>query len=75
MGRLVSAAVLTFAALLGAAAPSAADPADLVPYCSGDQTPLDSNCRITPSQIIVHGGTGLTPNLPDGLIFGPEPAV
>ena len=24
---------------------AAADPADLVPYCSGDQTPMDNNCR------------------------------
>lgn len=75
MGRLVAAAVLMFAALLGAAAPSAADPADLVPYCSGDQTPMDSNCNATSSQIIVHDGTGLTPNTPIGLTPNDEPAV
>ena len=38
------------AAALGAPVASA-DPADLVPYCSGDQTPMDNNCRLSPSQI------------------------
>lgn len=70
---------LLAAALIGAgiclAAPAGAQPNDLVPYCSGDQTPMDSNCRPTSSQIIVHDGHGLTPNLSSGLTPGEEPAV
>jgi len=60
------------------AAPAAADPQDLVPYCSGDQTPMDSNCRATPSQVFTHPeptGSGLSPDLPYGLTPGEQPAV
>ena len=57
------------------AAPASADPADLVPYCSGDQTPMDSNCRATPSQSYTHGDSGVSPELPFGLTPGEEPAV
>lgn len=68
-------AALMIGAGLAAAAPAGADPQDLVPYCSGDQTPMDSNCRPTPSQITVHDGMGLTPNLPSGLTPGEDPAI
>ncbi|BBY31807.1 hypothetical protein [Mycolicibacterium sediminis] len=64
----------TAAALLGAA-PAGADPQDLVPYCSGDQTPMDSNCRATPSQIFTHEGSGLTPDVPRGLTPDNVPAI
>jgi hypothetical protein len=60
------------------AAPAAADPQDLVPYCSGDQTPMDSNCRPTPSQVFTHPEptrSGLSPDLPYGLNPGEQPAV
>jgi hypothetical protein len=59
-----------------ALAPQAgADPNDRLPYCSGDQTPMDTSCRPSSSQIIVHDGEGLSPNLPSGLTPGDEPAV
>ena len=68
----------TAAALLGAA-PAGADPQDLVPYCSGDQTPMDSNCRASPSsQIVDRDATeksGLSPNLPSGLTPDNVPAI
>lgn len=60
------------------AATVAADPQDLVPYCSGDQTPMDSNCRAPSSQVFTHPdptGSGLSPDLPYGLTPGQEPAV
>jgi hypothetical protein len=60
------------------AAPAGADPQDLVPYCSGDQTPMDSNCRAAPSQVFTHPdptGSGLSPDLPYGLTPGQQPAV
>ena len=44
-----------------------ADPEDLLPYCSGDQTPMDNNCRPMAHQEATHGGSGLSPNLPSGL--------
>ena len=75
MGRLVAAALLACAAALGAAGPAAADPADLVPFCSGDQTPMDSNCRAAPSQIFTHGDSGVSPDLPYGLNPGEVPEV
>lgn len=57
------------------AAPAGADPADLVPYCSGDQTPMDYACQATPSQEFTHGHSGVSPDLPFGLNPGNEPAV
>ena len=66
---------LLVAAGLALAAPASADPADLVPYCSGDQTPMDDACRTTPSQIFTHGESGVSPHLPFGLTPNNEPAV
>jgi hypothetical protein len=71
--RLLAACLLAAAAVL-AAPPAAADPADLVPYCSGDQTPMDYNCRPMAHQEFTHG-SGFDPNLPSGLDPGNAPAV
>jgi hypothetical protein len=71
----IFAACLVAAAVLIAAPHAAADPQDLVPYCSGDQTPMDTNCRQVPHQIFTHEGTGVDPNLPYGLDPGSEPVV
>lgn len=56
------------AAAIAAAAPAGAEPADLVPYCSGDQTPMDSNCRVAPSQVFTHADAapGANPGVPLG---------
>jgi Spy/CpxP family protein refolding chaperone len=71
--RIVAAALVAAAALL--AAPQAvADPQDLVPYCSGDQTPMDNNCRPMAHQEFTHG-SGLDPDLPSGLDPANEPVV
>jgi len=75
VGRLVAAALLVCAAALGAAGQAAADPADLVPYCSGDQTPMDNNCRPAPSQVFTHDGSGVDPELPYGINPGEIPAI
>jgi hypothetical protein len=49
------------------AAPAGADPEDLVPYCSGEQTPMDSNCRISPSQVFTNDqAPGANPEVPLG---------
>jgi hypothetical protein len=66
---------LVCAAALGAAGPAAADPADLVPYCSGDQTPMDYNCRPDSAQIYTREGSGVSPNLPYGVNPGMVPAI
>jgi len=71
----IFAACLVAAAVLIAAPDAAADPQDLVPYCSGDQTPMDTNCRQMPHQIFTHEGSGVDPNLPYGLDPGSEPVV
>lgn len=76
MGRLAAAVALTGFAMLGGAAPlAAAEPADLVPYCSGDQTPMDTNRRVPASQIFTHDGSGVNPDLPFGLDPGNDPAI
>jgi hypothetical protein len=68
MARLAAAlAALGVAAVLAAAAPAVADPVDNVPYCSGDQTPMDNNCRVQPPQIFTEdSGPGANPEVPLG---------
>ena len=75
MTRLFVACLVAAGALI--AAPHAtADPQDLVPYCSGDQTPMDDNCLQMPHQIFTHeDAPGANPELPSGLDPGSEPVV
>ncbi|ODQ88129.1 hypothetical protein BHQ18_21195 [Mycolicibacterium flavescens] len=68
------AAVLLAVAGLVAAPHAAADPQDLVPYCSGDQTPMDNNCRTMAHQEFTHG-SGLDPGVPSGLLPGSVAAI
>ena len=68
MTRIFAACLLAAAAVVAAAPPAGADPQDLLPYCSGDQTPMDNNCRPMAHQEVTHGSdSGLSPNLPSGL--------
>ena len=69
------AACLVAVAALVAPPPAAADPADLVPYCSGDQTPMDANCRPTPHQVFTGDAPGANPDVPLGTNPGEEPVV
>jgi hypothetical protein len=72
---MLAAGLLMAAAVLGAAHASA-DPQDLVPYCSGDQTPMNSNCQYAPDgQGYMDSAPGANPDLPLGLNPGVEPAV
>ncbi len=77
--RLIVAACLMAATAVVVGAPAAADPQDLVPYCSGDQTPMDSNCQWSPSQVFTHdtegGSTGANPQVGLGTNPGEEPVV
>jgi hypothetical protein len=72
---MLAAGLLTVAAVLGA--PQAtADPEDLVPYCSGDQTPANSNCQYAPDHRgAMDGAPGANPDTPLGLTPLDEPAV
>lgn len=64
---LVAATTLLVVATTLLGAPRAvADPQDLVPYCSGDQTPMDDNCRPMAHQEFTHG-SGFDPDLSSGL--------
>ena len=74
MTRLFAACLVAAAALVGAPH-AAADPQDLVPYCSGDQTPTDDNCRSMAHQVFTHDGSGVDPALPTGVDLGAEPVV
>ena len=78
MKRIVAAGLMVAAATVFAAPNAAADPADLVPYCSGDQTPMDNNCREMPSQVFTHdsdGTSGADPQVEFGTNPGEEPVV
>lgn len=48
---------------------AAADPEDLVPYCSGDSTPIDDHCRPPAYQYFTHASPGADPDIP----LGPDP--
>jgi hypothetical protein len=76
---MVAACLMAAAALVGAApiaAPiAAADPADLVPYCSGDQTPMDNNCREMAHQVFTHDAEGANPQVGLGTNPGVEPVT
>lgn len=67
MTRLAAAAVLAVALLTSTPAVAHADPEDWVPYCSGDQTPMDDNCQQMAHQVFTHGSPGVDPQLPTGL--------
>ena len=72
---MLAAVVLTLAAVLGAP-PASADPEDLVPVCSGDQTPMNNNCQIASGQRgLMDGAPGANPDTPLGLTPLDEPAI
>jgi hypothetical protein len=75
MRRIVAACLMTAAALVGGAPIAAADPADLVPYCSGDQTPMDNNCREMAHQVFTHDAEGANPQVGLGTNPGVEPVT
>ncbi|MCV7227718.1 hypothetical protein [Mycolicibacterium komossense] len=67
MTRLVTAAAALLAgAALACATPATAEPADHVPYCSGDQTPMNNNCRVAPAQVFTDANPGANPEVPVG---------
>ena len=72
---MLAAGLLMVAAVIGAAQASA-DPEILVPYCSGDETPMNNNCQYAPDgQGYMDSAPGANPDLPLGLTPGVEPAV
>jgi len=76
MTRILVTGLFVVAALAGA--PHAgADPEDLVPYCSGDQTPIDNSCKTMAHQEFTHNtdAGGLSPNLPSGLNPTNQPVI
>ena len=77
MTRFVAACLVAAAAAVCGAPAALADPADLVPYCSGDQTPMDNNCREMSSQVFTHSdnGSGANPDVPVGTNPGVQPAT
>jgi hypothetical protein len=67
------ACLLTAAAVLVGAPQAAADPDQLVPYCSGDQTPMDASCRPMPHQVFTEDAPGANPDVPLGTNPGEQP--
>ncbi|HTI74394.1 MAG TPA: hypothetical protein VL634_05315 [Mycobacterium sp.] len=74
MSRIFAACLVAAAALI-AAPQAAADPDQLVPYCSGDQTPMDNNCRPMPHQVFAPDAPGANPGVPLGTNPGVEPVI
>ena len=75
MTRIFAACLMAAAAVARRRSACAADPADLVPYCSGDQTPMDNNCREMAHQVFTHDAAGANPDVPLGINPGEEPVV
>jgi hypothetical protein len=71
----IFAACLVAAAALIAAPQAAADPDQLVPYCSGDQTPMDTSCRPMPHEVFTDNAPGANPDVPLGTNPDVEPIV
>jgi hypothetical protein len=67
------ACLLTAAVVLVGAPQAAADPDQLVPYCSGDQTPMDASCRPMPHQVFTEDAPGANPDVPLGTNPGEQP--
>jgi hypothetical protein len=74
MTRIFAACLVAAAALI-AAPQAAADPDQLVPYCSGDQTPMDASCRPMPDQVFTDDAPGANPDVPLGTNPDLEPIV
>jgi len=74
MTRIFAACLVAAAALI-AAPQAAADPDQLVPYCSGDQTPMDVRCRPMPDQVFTDDAPGANPDVPLGTNPDLEPIV
>jgi hypothetical protein len=75
MKRLFAACLMAAAAAAMGSPIAAAEPADLVPYCSGDQTPMDNNCRPSSSQVFTHDAGGANPQVGYGTNPGVAPAT
>jgi hypothetical protein len=73
MTRIFAACLVAAAAVLVGAPQAAADPDQLVPYCSGDQTPMDASCRPMPHHVFTDDAPGANPDVPLGTNPGAEP--
>jgi hypothetical protein len=73
--KLLAAPLVITAVAIAGAAPVAADPEDLLPWCSGNQTPVNNDCRPAPSQIFTEDGPGADPQVPLGTDPGLQPAT
>ena len=70
--RTLLAVPLVITAIAFAGSPSAgADPEDLLPWCSANQTPETAQCRLDPSQTVTLDAPGADPLVP----LGPDPEL
>ena len=75
MKRIFAACLIAGATAALGAPIASADPEDLVPFCSGDQTPMDNNCKPSASQIFTHDAGGANPQVGYGTNPGVAPAT
>jgi hypothetical protein len=57
------------------AQPSIAQPDDLLPYCSGNETPANNNCRAGNDQVFEDSAPGANPGVPVGVDPGHSAAT
>ena len=69
----IFAACLVAAVAFVAAPQASADPEDRLPYCSGDQSPMDVSCRPMPHQVFTDDAPGANPGVGLGTNPGVEP--
>lgn len=62
------------ATLLGAPI-AGADPEDLMPYCTGSQTPTNNSCRSNPNEVSGDSSSGANPDVAIGVEPEHTPAV
>jgi len=74
MTRIFAACLVAAAALI-AAPHAAADPEDRLPYCSGEESPIDVSCRPMPHQVFTDDAPGANPGVPLGTNPGVEPVI
>jgi len=72
--RWVVAAAACAVLAAGGAAPATADPLDHVPWCTGNQTPANNNCRAS-DMPLDEVSPGANPQVPLGVDPQSEPAT
>jgi hypothetical protein len=67
IGLLLTAPLIAVAIAVPSSPASLAQPDDLLPYCSGNETPDNNNCRAGNNQVFEESAPGANPGVPVGV--------